>query len=155
MNHQHLVNAMCHDWNNFDVDGILDQTLWVCDCDTQQIRHICKYFFFFFFSKGVWTRCRLTWTILVRTEIYQLFNNKPSIEHWMFWLGTLVDKYVNNFEPVSALCWLVWINADSLFCCLVFAQWGQSLLVKVQAIPVEVELLHGFGHERFSCPARA
>lgn len=42
LNHQHLVNAMCHDWNNFDVDGILDQTLWVCDCDTHQIKHICK-----------------------------------------------------------------------------------------------------------------
>ncbi|KAK4512412.1 uncharacterized protein ATC70_003112 [Mucor velutinosus] len=77
LNHQHLVNAMCHDWNNFDVDGILDQTLWVCDCDTQQIRHI------------------------LRTEIYQLLNNKPSIEHWMFWLGTLIDKYVNNSEPSS------------------------------------------------------
>ncbi|KAL7327058.1 hypothetical protein PS15p_209307 [Mucor circinelloides] len=77
LNNQHLVNAMCHDWNNFDVDGILDQTLWVCDCDTQQVRHI------------------------LRTEVYQLLNNKPSIEHWMFWLGTLVDKYVNNFEPSS------------------------------------------------------
>ncbi|KAL9555242.1 hypothetical protein MBANPS3_002453 [Mucor bainieri] len=77
LSHQHLVNAMCHDWNNFDVDGILDQTLWVCDCDTQQIRQI------------------------LRVEIYQLLNNKPSIEHWMFWLGTLIDKYVNNFEPSS------------------------------------------------------
>ncbi|KAI8642254.1 hypothetical protein BD408DRAFT_451778 [Parasitella parasitica] len=43
LNHQHLVNAMCHDWNNFDVDGIMDQTLWVCDCDTQQIKYTCRF----------------------------------------------------------------------------------------------------------------
>jgi hypothetical protein len=40
--HPHLT-YMRQDWNNFDFDSILDQTLWVCDCDTEEIRTTCKY----------------------------------------------------------------------------------------------------------------
>lgn len=37
----HLL-AMRRDWEVFDFDGLLDQTLWVCDCNVTEIRHICK-----------------------------------------------------------------------------------------------------------------
>ncbi|KAI9283185.1 hypothetical protein BY458DRAFT_427867 [Sporodiniella umbellata] len=37
----HLL-AMRKDWEVFDFDGLLDQTLWVCDCNVAEIRHICK-----------------------------------------------------------------------------------------------------------------
>ncbi|KAG2192869.1 hypothetical protein INT46_003898 [Mucor plumbeus] len=91
LNHQQLVNAMCHDWNNFDVDGILDQTLWVCDCNTQQIQHI------------------------LRTEVYQLLNNKPNIENWMFWLGTLIEKYLKSYTPVSITIYQTSINEANIY----------------------------------------
>ncbi|KAI7905245.1 uncharacterized protein BX663DRAFT_430333 [Cokeromyces recurvatus] len=42
LNSPDCISVMIQDWNNFDVDSILDQTLWVCDCDTTEIRHICK-----------------------------------------------------------------------------------------------------------------
>ncbi|KAI8081037.1 hypothetical protein BDF21DRAFT_310691, partial [Thamnidium elegans] len=34
------VAIMRQDWERFDFDGILDQTLWVCECDTSEIRNI-------------------------------------------------------------------------------------------------------------------
>lgn len=38
---EHL-SAMRKDWEHFDFDGLLDQTLWVCDCNISEVRHICK-----------------------------------------------------------------------------------------------------------------
>ncbi|KAI9344708.1 hypothetical protein BD770DRAFT_328821 [Pilaira anomala] len=53
------VTVMCQDWERFDFDGILDQTLWVCECDTLEIRTICTYiyimylFFIFIFTQSL------------------------------------------------------------------------------------------------------
>ena len=37
------ILSMADDWHRFDVEGLLDQTLWVCECETSEIRSICKY----------------------------------------------------------------------------------------------------------------
>lgn len=36
------IALMRYDWEHFDFDGILDQTLWICECDTSDVRNICK-----------------------------------------------------------------------------------------------------------------
>jgi hypothetical protein len=72
----HLL-AMRHDWEQFDFDGILDQTLWICDCDTNEIRQT------------------------LRQEVYELLTTKPSLEHWMHWMSQLVNKYLKRFEPTN------------------------------------------------------
>lgn len=42
LNMPEYLSAMRKDWEQLDFDGLLDQTLWVCDCNTTDIRHICK-----------------------------------------------------------------------------------------------------------------
>lgn len=54
LNEPRHIAIMKEDWHQFDFDSILDQTLWVCDCDTTEIRNIRKHkkmttFFFFLF----------------------------------------------------------------------------------------------------------
>lgn len=74
--HDH-VSAMRQDWERFDFDGILDQTLWVCDCDTNEIR------------------------LTLRQEVYTLLTTKTHIDHWMHWLANLVNKYLKKFTPTT------------------------------------------------------
>ena len=42
LNRMEQLVVMRQDWDRFDVDGILDQTLWICDCDANEVRAICK-----------------------------------------------------------------------------------------------------------------
>ncbi|GAA5796952.1 hypothetical protein HPULCUR_002330 [Helicostylum pulchrum] len=71
------VAIMRQDWERFDFDGILDQTLWVCECDNSEIRNI------------------------LRQDIYELLTSKPGIEHWMKWVSTLVHRYLKAHTPTS------------------------------------------------------
>ncbi|RCH93587.1 hypothetical protein CU098_009129 [Rhizopus stolonifer] len=73
----HLL-AMRRDWEVFDFDGLLDQTLWVCDCNVTEIRHI------------------------LNQEIYDLLTVKISLEQWMHWTSNIVDNYLNKFVPSSS-----------------------------------------------------
>ncbi|KAI8090928.1 RFX DNA-binding domain-containing protein [Gilbertella persicaria] len=70
-----LISVMRQDWEHFDVDGILDQTLWVCDCDINEVKNI------------------------LRIEVHDLLNNKPTIEHWMEWVSTVVGRYLKRYMP--------------------------------------------------------
>ncbi|KAI8360012.1 RFX DNA-binding domain-containing protein [Blakeslea trispora] len=70
--------VMRQDWDRFDVDGILDQTLWICDCDANEIRAI------------------------LRNEIYDLLNNKPMIEQWMEWISSIVTRFLKRYLPSSS-----------------------------------------------------
>ncbi|KAG2193980.1 hypothetical protein INT47_000768 [Mucor saturninus] len=73
---EHIV-LMRYDWEHFDFDGILDQALWVCECDTSEVRNI------------------------LRHEVSELLNSKGGIEQWMGWVAMLVDKYLKRYTPTS------------------------------------------------------
>ncbi|KAG1325433.1 hypothetical protein G6F62_008552 [Rhizopus arrhizus] len=73
---EHL-SAMRKDWEHFDFDGLLDQTLWVCDCNISEVRHI------------------------LNQEIFDLLTIKPNLEHWMNWTLNVVNNYLNKFTPSS------------------------------------------------------
>lgn len=92
------VTVMCQDWARFDFDGILDQTLWVCECDTLEIRTICTYIYMIylhFYSIFIY--------YIVRQDVYGLLANKNGIEDWMKWLSNIVQKYLKIYTPVSTL----------------------------------------------------
>lgn len=71
---EHLT-VMRHDWESFNFEGILDQTLWVCECDTSQIRKI------------------------LYQDVIELLTTKVGIVHWMDWIKDLADKQLKNFAP--------------------------------------------------------
>ncbi|CEG81690.1 Putative Sak1 [Rhizopus microsporus] len=78
LNMPEYLSAMRKDWEQLDFDGLLDQTLWVCDCNTTDIRHI------------------------LNQEIYDLLTVKISLDHWMNWVSSIVDSYLKKFTPSSS-----------------------------------------------------
>lgn len=40
------------------------------------------------------------WPLVIR-DISALLNNHPTIEHWMHWMSTIVDRYLKQYSPVS------------------------------------------------------
>lgn len=36
------------DWNDIDIDGIIDQTVWVCEYNTSFVNQMCKLAFLLF-----------------------------------------------------------------------------------------------------------
>ncbi|CAO3649562.1 unnamed protein product [Mucor hiemalis] len=71
---EHLA-VMRHDWENFNFEGILDQSLWVCECDTAQIRKI------------------------LYQDVFELLTSKIGLVHWMNWIKDLADKHLKNYAP--------------------------------------------------------
>ncbi|KAI8976032.1 RFX DNA-binding domain-containing protein [Pilobolus umbonatus] len=69
--------TMRNEWNKLDIDGLTDQSLWVCECETEDIRGLLKY------------------------DVNNLLLQQNGIEHWMCWLSRIVNKYLEKHNPAT------------------------------------------------------
>ena len=99
LQHPSNFESMRSDWDTVDFESIMEQATWVCNCNREEVQHLCKYLMW----GGSSDRYRkFTHVFLVQNGIRRLLYSEAGLHDWIVWIQGAVEKYVSI--PEASVC---------------------------------------------------